>query len=251
MKLQYIDEDKLVAVKSNILIYVDNFKQGDNAWLFDAFGADLLKNFRYNVDDFELMTYEDKPSLTEFENVKKVYGNLKGLSESEATEERLWAGLCLGKFWKYTVYRWGNSFNKPEGIEQHFFFGPKTGIKRSLTRNAMARLWWIGKKTYDENNINDPYRLTKFLCNHSDYIMHFMEINASNNKNVARGFLRATADAVDEGIRIDTNDFGALTKYLNILGGVYIIDFFSEQEIYTKIKNKIYDMTNKKDDQGE
>ena len=52
MKLQYIDEDKLVAVKSNILIYVDNFKQGDNAWLFDAFGADLLKNFRYNVDDF-------------------------------------------------------------------------------------------------------------------------------------------------------------------------------------------------------
>ena len=35
-----------------------------------------------------------------------MYGNLQFLTDSQASDERLWAGLGLGHFWNYIKYRW-------------------------------------------------------------------------------------------------------------------------------------------------
>lgn len=47
-------------------------------------------------------------------------------------------------------YRWGiDQKCTVSAVKDHFFFGQKAG-RRSLTRNALSRLWWIGRLTYDE-----------------------------------------------------------------------------------------------------
>jgi len=99
----------------------------------------------------------------------------------------------------------------------------------------MARLWWIGRLTVDKD-AEDPYRLTKFVCEHSDYIMHALERNTSNNPMIIRAFFSACMDARDkEGLVINTDVVGELQKYLNLLGGTYILDCLPEKTIYEKI----------------
>ena len=132
----------------------------------------------------------------------------------------------------------GGKLTKPvllrhKTIEQHFFFG--YGARRSLTRNALSRLWWIGRLTYDNER---EYELTKFVCENADNIMHILERNTSNNPDIVKAFISAVIDAKSTGKQIDTNDIGELSKYLNLLGGTYILDCLPSSVIYDKIYKK-------------
>lgn len=237
MKLQFISYDNLDAIKSNLPLWVDKFKLDSSAWLGSEFENTLFFNTKYGeITDFTLDMSQSDPFLTEFTNVQRVYGNLKFLSESQASDERLWAGLCFGPFWNYVRYRWELDKNYTVGdIEQHFMFG--FGARRSLTRNALSRLWWIGRLTYDESRI-DPWELTKFVCEKSDFILQVLERNTSNNPAIIRAFLSAVLEARKNGITIERADFRELAKYLNLLGGIYILDCLPEQKIHDKILAK-------------
>ena len=234
MKLQFVSYDNIDIIKSNLKSWVDNFKQDSSEWLQEELGNALFSDTKFaEIPDFSLDMTADKPFLTEAENVKRIYGNLRFLSDSQASDERLWAGLCLGPFWDYVKYRWDINKKCTVGnVQQHFFFG--FGARRSLTRNALSRLWWIGRLTYDEKR-SDPWELTKFVCESSDYIMHILERNTSNNPSIIRPFLGAIIEAKAQGLPIDTNIVGELAKYLNLLGGIYILDCLPEQRIHDKI----------------
>jgi len=236
MILPFIDEDKLLALKSNLHVLVDDFQLPDNTWLESFFGTNPFIASKFAADEFVLDMSQEKPFLTEYENVRRVYSRLKFLSDSEASDERLWAGMCLGPFWSYTQYRW--NVTTAESIQQHFMFG--YGSRRSLTRNALSRLWWIGRLTYDNlGKRSHPYELTQFVCENADYIMHVLERNTSNNPTIVNAFLAAILDARNEGASINTNIVGELAKYLNLLGGIYILDCLEYQTIYDKIKTKV------------
>lgn len=239
MKVEIITENDLLDLKSNLPSLIKRFSNTNNSWLEDYFGRYPFQDTKYNIESFELDMSQDKPFLTEAENVKRVYTHLKFLSDSQASEERLWAGLCLGKFWNYTQYRWQH--NTVSNVEQHFFFG--FGARRSLTRNALARLWWIGRLTYDSNRSN-PFELTELVCENSDYIMHVLERNTSNNPMITTAFLEAILHSKQEGKLVNTNIVGELSKYLNLLGGVYILDCLPYKVICEKITTKLAEMSN-------
>lgn len=238
MKLQFVSYDSIDLIKSNLESLVGAFRSDSVVSLTKELGDIVFTDTKYSeVPDFELEMSEEKPFLTEMENVRRVYDNLRFLSDSQASDERLWAGLCLGPFWLYVKYRWDiDSRCTASNVQQHFFFG--YGARRSLTRNALSRLWWIGRLTYDRSN-DDPWKLTRFVCENSDYIMHILERNTSNNFSITRPFLSAIIDARNEGTHVDTNIVGELSKYLNLLGGVYILDCLPEKTIYEKIRAKI------------
>jgi hypothetical protein len=233
MKLLLIEEDSLYGIKSNLSQLTSKFILPDSSWIDEYFGRSPFIDSRFVVDEFALDMSQEKPFLTEFENAHRVYNHLNFLSDSQASDERLWAGLCLSHFWKYTQYRW-EIINKcsVENVKQHFFFG--FGARRSLTRNAMARLWWIGRLTHDPKR-KDPFELTRFVCENSDYIMHILERNTSNSSKITRTFIAALLDARKEGNAINTDIVGELSKYLNLLGGTYILDCLPEDVIYSKI----------------
>lgn len=236
MKIVYIDEDSLNALRSNLQQMISKYSSVDNLWLEEYFGQSPFRDTKFKVDDFDLDVSQEKPFLTDFENVKRIYTSFRFLSDSQAADERLWAGLCLGPFWNYTQYRWAiRAKCTPENVEQHFFFG--FGARRSLTRNSISRLWWIGRLTFDETR-KDPFELTRFVCENADYIMHILERNTSNNPTIIRAFISAVLEARKEGALINTDSVGDLSKYLNLLGGTYLLDCFPEHVIHTKILAK-------------
>ena len=236
MILVLLEENCLLDLKSNLYNLYDKFALPDPEWITEYFGRSPFIETRYSVPDFLLDMSEDKPHLTEFENVRRLYNSLSFLTPSQASDERLWAGLCIKYFWTYIQYRWNIVEKCTVGnVRQHFFFD--YGARRSLTRNAISRLWWIGRLTYDPSR-KDPYEFTRFVCENADYIMHILERNTSNNFMITRAFLSAISTAREEGYLINTDTVGELSKYLNLLGGTYILDCLSESEIYEKILNK-------------
>lgn len=234
MKLQYIKEDDLIAIKANLKTLAAKF-EGTNDWIPQFFdGRSPFKDTKYEIEDFSLDMSQADPFLTEYENVRRVYTRLRSLPDSQASDERLWAGLCLGHFYDYVKYRWKiNGESSAANIEQHYLFG--FGARRSLTRNAMARLWWIGRLTYDNER---EYELTKFVCENADNIMHILERNTSNNPEIIKSFISAILDVRNEGKALNTNDIGELSKYLNLLGGTYLLDCLPSKVIYDKIYKK-------------
>lgn len=248
MKLYFVDTDSLITLKKNIENLVPRFAEASGEWIPEVLGKDPFIATKFaEIPDFQLEMSSDHPFFTEAKNAEIVYENLKFLSDSQATDERLWVAMCLRDFWRYTQYRWDITNGKctESAIVQHFFF--PYNIRRSLTRNAMSRLWWIGRLSYDKNHPEDPYRLTRFLCEHSDNIMNTLERNTSNNSMIIRAFLSACLDARDkEGLRMDTNIFAELAKYLNLLGGTYILDCLPEETIYQKIMTKARLITERK-----
>ena len=64
----------------------------------------------------------------------------------------------------------------------------------------------------------------------------------SNNPAIIRPFLSAIIQAKSQGITIDTNVVGELAKYLNLLGGTYILDCLPEQRIYDKTLDRIMEL---------
>ena len=233
MKITFLQEDCLYTLKSNLPQIISKFTTPDSAWIFEYFGHSPFADTKYAVEDFLLDMSQEKPFLTEFENVQRVYNRLNFLSDSQASDERLWAGLCLNHFYKYTQYRW-DIINKctVDNVKQHFFFG--FGARRSLTRNALSRLWWIGRLTYDSSK-KDPFELTRFVCENADYIMHILERNISNNPIITRAFISAIIQAQKDGCKINTDTVGDLSKYLNLLGGTYVLDCLPENKIFDKI----------------
>lgn len=244
MKLQFVSYNNLDTIKANLSAWADNFKLESSAWLAEELDNKLFIDTKYgDIPDFSLDMSADKPFQTEAKNVRLVYENLKFLSDSQASDERLWAGLCLGPFWEYVQYRWEiKKKANDQNIRQHFFFA--YGARRSLTRNALARLWWIGRLTYDETR-SDHYELTDFVCENADYIMHILERNTSNNPMIISAFLGALIDARNEGLNINTDTVGELAKYLNLLGGVYILDYLPQDEIHSKILLKAREIAQK------
>ena len=234
MKLQFLSGDSITAIKANINELRTKFG-GGNEWISDFFdGKSPFKDTKYEIEDFQLDMSQTDPFLTEYENVRRVYTRLKFLPDSQASDERVWAGLCMGPFYDYVKYRWKiDETSSVTTIEQHFFFG--YGARRSLTRNALSRLWWIGRLTYDNER---EYELTKFVCENADNIMHILERNTSNTPDIVKPFISAIIDAKSTGKQIDTNDIGELSKYLNLLGGTYILDCLPSSVIYEKIYKK-------------
>lgn len=243
MRLQFIGQDDIDIIKSNLEVWAPYFKDDSPSRLEKEFEEPLFKNTKYEIPDFQLDMSADKEEKTDAENAQRIYKNLSFLSDSQASDERLWAGLCMGYFWDYTQYRWRIKKKcTPDAVRQHYMYG--FGARRSLIRNAIARLWWIGRLTYDKDRA-DPYELTTFVCEHNDHIMHILERNTSNNPMIIQGFIDGILAARAEGISVNTDDVGALCKYLNTLGGVYILDCLPRERITEKILNKAREIAEK------
>lgn len=110
MKLQILDVDCLALLKDetcldNTLNYYIN--HNDNNWLNEVCDKNPFIDTKYdNLPEITFDMSAEKPADTDFENVKRVYEALKFLSDSIASEERLWAAMCLGMGYQYVQYRW-------------------------------------------------------------------------------------------------------------------------------------------------
>ena len=175
MMMPFFKTDDMNTVKNNISSFVNHFAEDDNTWLQKAFGQNIFSDSKFPMPQVSLDMNDDIPGKTDSVNITAVYDAFRFLSDSQASDERLWSALCLGPFWTYVQYRWKVKKNHSiNNILQHYFFG--FGARRSLTRNAMSRLWWTGRLTYDKMD-SDPYHLTRFVAQNSRFIVDILERN--------------------------------------------------------------------------
>lgn len=239
MKVRFLSDLALSTLRENLPNYTRFFKERSNATLLNhlrnVIQEEPLKDTNYTLPDSTHLE-SSKESEKELEAVQQLYLPLKDLPHAIACDERLWAGLCIDHFWTYTRERWEFDKNISAGkVSDHFLFMGQS--KKAYTRNAIARLWWLGDLTYDEGRSN-PFEITGFILKDTDYVVNLLERTFSSNRNIFREFVVAVEKARSEGHKVERQEIRSLCKYLNLLGGVYILDALPEGMIFEKIYNK-------------
>jgi hypothetical protein len=235
--LPLLTENRITEMKIELDkgVLLEKFQNPTNDWLKEFFEDDPFRETNIAYTPFSLNMDAERPQDSEAMNIRLVYGNLMHLSDSQASDERLWAALCLGPFYSYVQYRWGVS--SEQKIRDHFFFN--FGPRRSVIRNAISRLWWIGRLSYEET-LADPFAYSDYLSKHADFIFHVFELNLSNNKQLVRTLMEILLEFEDNNINVNTNHLGALMKYFNVLGGTYILDMMPTEALQEKLRLRLH-----------
>lgn len=243
MKVHFLKENSLEALRTNLSGNLNNYRQPTNQWILDYFGEDEnpFGEYKYKFPDFQL-EFNDQESLGELDvsNTIALYSAMKSLSDTQASDERLWSGLCHCDFWEFlhSRWKWGeNKKPKDTDIKSRYFFAHTK--RRSLFTNSLSKLWWLGRLTYDETRA-DPFELTRYFDN--DYATKVLIIFSNNymsNNQISLGLISALKKLEEEGFVPKGGSKRELyykaTEYLNILGGSYILDYFSAEEIEEKV----------------
>lgn len=245
-KIKFLTEDSIEMLRKNYNLLYKDVILSENKSLRDFMGeTGAILETPFEISDFvlEMGQPSGKEALTDAENAQRVYSHMKALSDSQASDERIWVAYTLEEQIEYMKYRW--KINSASDMLNRYFFNYSKN--RSLFRNGMSRLWWIGRVTYDEKR-SDPFELTKFLCNHQDFIETICGRSIFNNNTVRKATLNAIYDVLQKNKCDNRVIIREIAKYVNLLAGTYILDMLDYSEIYFKVYNKLNEMVIKKND---
>ena len=240
MKLYFMKENALAYFKGNIKNNLYHYKDDNADWIKTIYPDNPLQEFKIKVNDFNMNMTKDKPSDIDYYNVKILYDNLKNISDAQATDERLWVGLAHDYLFKYMQYRFNlkNDVFNEDKIKRNFFF--TYGKKRSLIHHPIARLWWVGRLTYDKTAQNPYYAIEYLKKDFPTKVLTLFSSNFSNNPKIARVFLDSIRIIEEDGRTVTREQYHELIRYVNILGGTIILDYLPKEYLQRKIINHYY-----------
>lgn len=241
MNLKFMREEALAYFKENFKYNYQNYFLDSPDWIYEKY-ENPLEESRILASDFSLDMTQKEVSIGDCNNVRIMYKNLKHISNTQAMDERLWAGLSHSIFWDYLQYRTKISEEKITENKILFSYFFKRGGKRILVINPLTRLWWVGRQVYDPSNEEDPFYALEFLKrDFSTKVLNLFSYNYTNNPKIVRAILVALAQLEKENnIVIARNPYLKILKYLNMLGGSIILDSLEQEEIVEKIKKYYY-----------
>lgn len=224
--LQLIDNHSDIIKKINESNSVD--------WLKEYFRSDVYDETPLETDLKDLIMNSVKPVETDFENAKIIYEMFSKFADSETCNEQFWMGLTFGKYYEYMKYRW--PLSKESNYKNHWVFG--SNKKRSLFFNGLSRLYWFTKYTYDET-LEDPFEITEFCFKDVNTFNELVYRSYSNSKKIRLSLLKALKQFYEENgsLGMDIIRYGA--NCVSFLGGAYLLDSFTQDELKNKILEKI------------
>ena len=127
-------------------VVIEEFKRKMNidittlSWRFNKEAVSEVVRKEFELAEIDAMSVGE----VDFENCKILYNNLRSLSESQCSDERLWAGLCNGTFYDYMRKRYQyptKQLKKKEtdasAVISRFFFSG--GTRSGFFRNGLAK----------------------------------------------------------------------------------------------------------------
>lgn len=251
MKLYFMKKEALDILKSNLdMVYNMYFTEKDNKWLWKVCGGDPFVEFK-EIQDFQLAPIDSDLSKgeVEFANCKIIYQHLSFLTESQACDERLWAGLCHSVYYGYLRKRWDYDTKSPKtqkeavsNIKSRFFFSG--GTRAGLFRNSIAKCWWVGRNTYDPSNGTNPFEKLDIIGNNdisSKISDIFYSNNFSANPVILNGIVKALKNFKEENTQLSHREhIRPSLQLLNAVGGGVVLDCLDEDEIADIIIDSIY-----------
>lgn len=250
MKLYFMKKEALDILKSNLdIVYNMYFTEKDNKWLWKVCEGDPFVEFK-DIQDFQLAPIDSDMSKgeVEFANCKIIYQHLSFLTESQACDERLWAGLCHSAYYGYLRKRWDYDTKSPKNqkeavsnIKSRFFFSG--GTRAGLFRNSIAKCWWVGRNTYDPSNTNPFEKLD--IIGSNDISSKITEIFYSNNFSanpiILNGIVKAFKIFKEKNIQLSPRvHIRPSLQFLNAVGGGVVLDCLDEDEIADLLIDNIY-----------
>ncbi|SRR5258706_507725 len=211
----------------------------DNAWA-NRIGPSSARDLSTSIDVALLpsLAIPENNNLKDAENAVQIHKTFPNLTPLQARDPRLWTRLCHVEFWSYMINRWPierylkDGQKKTDGrILERYFISQSQG--RSLMRNGIARLWWSAHLSFGPDREN-PYELTQVLMSTLDITQSILERSIGRAPNIIHGFLAFLLRHKDElltGGNINRIKIRQLTKFLNMYGGVSILDYLSESRI--------------------
>lgn len=242
-KVKYLRKTPLYNLKNNIESNLEFYKENHNSWLDmyfneDNYSLELKDGFNIKFDLLKGGGYKN-----DFENVKIIYDNFKRLTPAQASDERLWSYLTHVNFWSYMDERWSVKDRADRSderlikfINRRYFLGSGNNTDRDLSRNGIARLWWYGHISYDESNL-DKYHLTRVLLTQQDFAQHLLESAFTRNQKIINYILTVFKELDKKYVRREY--IRPVTEYLNMVGGITILDRLNKKKIKKIIYNRI------------
>ena len=242
MKIHFFKEDALNYFESNIKSNISHYSDLNNNWVFEQY-EEPFEEIELNGNFPKMYINSNDPTKMDLENMKIFYPALKDLTEAQACDERLWAGLTHGDFFAYTQARWNNpreidNMKKENYISSRYFYSQGA---RSQVRHTLAKLWWVGKMVYDDQNIDDPLHFVDTVGRRdmATRVSDLFTSSLSRNIHLLRPFLNVVDYFELNGKSLNQDYFRSLVQYLNIIGGIYLIDFLDEKDIETKLIERV------------
>ena len=243
MKLKILTEDGLELLEHNIAANIKHYQKPSNQWIHEFLDKEQIKDFHTEVADFELKVNKKEAAKADVENIKTVYGNLKFLTNEQASDARFWTGLTHLNFWEFMHERWevGEKGLKENNIKTRYFIEMSRSHRRSLIDNTLSKYWWVGRQLYDQEAA-DPFHLLKFFeIDYSTKSLDLLSRNYTNNSQILRVTVESFLELEKEtGRRVSREELRKIVTYLNILGGINALDCFEKEELKGKIKERFY-----------
>lgn len=236
MKLYYLRQEVLEDLKNNVANNLNKYKMPSNKWISEQYEEPFLE-YKKSIDKFDLKVDLKNIGLSDIENVRILHSNLIFLTNSEASDERLWAGLSHSIFWEFMIDRWAKKpVKESKDILNRYFLLGGNSIRRALLVNSLSRYWWIGELIYDDENEEDPYYLLEvFKGDFITNIYTFLSSNFTSNSKIVKGVLRPILRYQKTNRKLTRKELQAIFRYANILGGSYLLDYLTVEEIESKI----------------
>lgn len=235
--------DALETLKDNLsVVYGKYYTELTNKWIKDICGEDPFVEFK-EIPDFNLADLDSDltPGEIDLNNCKIIYEKLIFLSESQASDERLWAGLTHATFYEYMRKRWGYGYGKKPkseekeigAIKTRFFY--KNSGRSGFYRNTLAKCWWVGHNTYDPKNAKNHFESLDVIGSNdlnSKINEFFYSFTFSSNPNVMVAIVDAFRNFKDEGKHLLVREnIRPAMSYLNAVGGSVVIDCLERENI--------------------
>lgn len=250
MKIRIMKRAVLDKIKENIDVYIENYyTHSNNDWLWNVCDCDPFEDYKV-VHDFELANLNQAPSSIDFDNCKILFSNLNFLNESQAADERLWAGLTNDYFYDYMRKRYNmtpatyRTAKNPIGdVISRFFY--KNSGRSGYFRNALAKCWWVGHHTYDSNNrfkLLDTLGSNDMSTKTTDI---FHNYTFTSNKEILTGIIEGIGYFNSNGIKYTVMTHVRPTlQYINAIGGSTVLDIYSSAEIRDIFIDKMNEVLN-------
>lgn len=241
-KLKYVTDVFLDDFKTNFKSkYLPLYMKGDKEKIREIFSNSenvLESSFEFECEELVLESVDPDASI---KNIQIIWESLRGLSITEAENEKVWVALENTYYLDYHLdqLKMITGKKKEASITSRTIFN--NGNKRSLMINNISILWWIAYYTYDER-LEDPYYYTKrFLSgSYRGNAVAYFSSNLVSNKEIVLGTLEAICELIDENKMIENRfSYSNANKILNLVGGVVVLDFLSKEEIKNIVKENL------------
>jgi hypothetical protein len=238
----------LSGLQHSVVANLQKYHQ-NNIWAQDlATRSSRDLDTRIEIKPNLILDEPDENNLKDLENAIRVHKALRQLTPLQARDPRLWSHLAHIECWQYMRGRWPvERFEKDASKAVRFILSRyfiAQNDSRALLRHGIARLWWTARMSYDEERTN-PYELTHVLLSSLDITQQLLERNMGRAPTITTGFLEFLLQNRDQLLtRGEQNrDYiRRLVKFLNLHGGLCVLDCLSKTEIIKLLSDELQRM---------